>query len=938
MTDAHKAEEQFYSRYSWCLNAPLSVEDLLIRFREELDRYETLDGWQREESRANLYLFVCAVACTVDDYFSLSWLNFPSLSKRFPQLRGPITIARAVLDVAQAVVKAGDRVAWRWRRRWDECIARACCLLMCNPMADREELETLRSLSIQLATAKLPNALLKRRMRLPEAFRCQDMTHHDVISLISRFCVSFSPSDRPLVIMGLRSAGAYFAPLMAEFLKTRRWSSVSWFSIRPKNGLAGWEKQQLRTAANENAHLLLVDDYPSTGHTLRITLELLSQCGIRADQIAVLAPTHPAQPHWVQLAGIDPRIPVFTIHSSDLFKTALLAPDHVEAVCQAYYSTEGVDVHVIQDKAIDDLNVRLAEHSKDGHHVRDKRVFALEFSKAGESPRSKKILFKSVGWGWLGYHAYIAGMRLHGFVPRVIGLRDGLLAMEWIDRTEDLPQSDSSAQTVKLLGAYTAARARRLALSGDCRFEKRTYRYTGSDEMLNIIRAVYGSYINRLKTPALRKELHKYAAAMPTLIDSRMQPDEWICTSEGTYKGDFEHHTFGGAEQDIVDPAYDLAAAIFEFGLNKGAEQELLGIYREESSDTSIDTRILLHKLLYGSLVMRYTLANAASGKEPDKNNARHQGARDFLVYSMNDYCAKLIGATKQLQWSDDLFFLDLDGVFDQELLGFPHATQSGLVSLSLLRSHGFSVVINTGRSIQHVRRYCDAYGLPGGIAEFGAVFVDAVHQRELPLIDEIGSEQLVRCREALKEIPGVFVDPGYEYSIRAYRYNRSGTIGLSDDELKQLLRGPEFSHLTYIRRDPDSYIVQKRTGKGTALRFVRREVGSATVPVSAIGESKFDIGMLKAAEFAYAPANCAPAMRDLARQGQCRILRQQFQNGLLAAVRHRLRQKGAHRVADSLKLPAGADHLNSLMQSLLKAADRHIAIQILVILSWWSL
>src|SRR5262245_57468683 len=256
--------------------------------------------------------------------------------------------------------------------------------------------------------------------------------------------------------------------------------------------------------------------------------------------------------------------------------------------------------------------------------------------------------------------------------------------------------------------------------------------------MLNIVRAVYGSYVNRLKTPALRRQLCKYMTAMPTLIDGKMQPDEWLHTRESVYKADFEHHNFGGAEQDIVDPAYDLAAATFEFALNKEAERELLRIYQCESADASVEARILLHKLLYGSLVMRHSLVHAASGKDPEKSNARYQAARDFLVFAMNDFCAKLTDAQKPRQWTDDLFFLDLDGVFDQDLLGFPHATQSGLVSLALLRSHGFSVVINTGRSIQHVRNYCDAYGLSGGVAEFGAVFVDAVGRRETPLIDYI--------------------------------------------------------------------------------------------------------------------------------------------------------------------------------------------------------
>src|SRR5262245_21907459 len=111
MVDIHTAEEQFYRSYSWCLNPALSVADLLRRYREELDRYPTLDGWQSEESRANLYLFVCAIACTTDDYFAQRWVNFSALKNRFPQLHGPIGIAQSVMDVTRFMIKTGDKPA-----------------------------------------------------------------------------------------------------------------------------------------------------------------------------------------------------------------------------------------------------------------------------------------------------------------------------------------------------------------------------------------------------------------------------------------------------------------------------------------------------------------------------------------------------------------------------------------------------------------------------------------------------------------------------------------------------------------------------------------------------------------------------------------------------------------------------------------------------------
>jgi len=932
MEDVRSAETRFYEGYSWCLNPALPIEELLCRYREELDRFPVRTGWQREESRINLYLFVCAIACTADDYFAQHLLNLGPIANRFPMFKSSLNVVQAAVDLPQWVAKLRERAAWRWRIQWDEVVARACELLLSEAAC---VYRTLHELSTPLLSAQLPEALLKRHMRLPEAFRGQDMAHQDVVELIRRFCVATAPSDEPILLVGLRTAGAYFAPLMAEYLKRQGWPQAPWISIRPKDGIARWEQRQLRKAARRNARVLVIDDYPATGRTLRITLQLLRDLAIRPEQMSVLAPTHCAQPDWIRLAGIDERIHVFTIGNSELHKHALLSPDRAEELCRTYFALDGwTQTRIVDDDRLNAVNAELSHHSRDGHHVREKRAYALKLS-ASQKTASKNILFKSVGWGWLGYHAYLIGTRLADFVPPVVGLRNGFIITEWIE-SSTAPEVPATDAMVEMLGAYIGARCRRLPLSGDCRFESRTYRWTGTDEIMRILRSVYGRYLNRLKMPALRNELFKYVAARPTLIDGKIEPEEWIRARDHVYKIDFEHHNFGGAEPDLVDPAYDLAAAIFEFALTSEAEEKLLQLYEQKSADRTIDERMLIHKILYGSRVMRHSMEKAASGKDRQKNNTRFLRARDFLIYSMTDFCARLVDAAPPVAWSDLLFFMDVDGVFDQELLGFPHATQSALQALSLLRSYGYSVVLNTGRSVQHVRRYCNAYGLPGGIAEFGAVFVDNVRGCETRLIDSTGAHELGQCREAIQKLPGVFIDNDYEYSIRAYRCRDRQMVGLQADELRSLLKTSGYAHLTYLCRGPDSYIVQRRTGKARALQFVRREAG--VTPVTAIGDSKYDVGMLKAAEFAYAPANCSPAVRELAKEGHCRIMKQPFQNGLLEAVRHRLQQCGEPFSEEMPHLPFDSAHLNTLMQGVLKAADRQALWQMLFVLSWWTL
>ena len=897
MEKSHTAEAQFYSRYDWCLNPILSVRDLIRRFNEEVVAYRTAEGWQREECKINLYLFACAIACTADDFFNGRFANFAPLYSRISRLRALLLPLERALNTSALLAKlAMNWEAWRWRKRWNAYMEEVCDLLLTGT--------EMRIGSEGVPEARLPQRLLNWKMRLPEAFRGQDFTHHDVVSLIQHYREANPDTDRPIILVGLRTAGAYFAPLMAAYLNRANYRHVSWFSIRPKNGISTWESRQLHKAHRQNARVLLVDDYPATGSTMRLTLKILQQAKLNPEQISLLAPTHTAQPNWVKLAGVDSAIKVFTVQPEELFKVALLKAESVESWCAEYFPS----LRIVPGKQIDDLNARLAEHSKDGHHVREKRVFDIY---------TKKILLKSVGWGWLGYHAYIAGKRMEGFVPNVIGLRNGLLLMDWI---ETLPAQShvTNERMVDVLASYVAARTSKLRLTGDFEFESRTYRWTGIDDIVTILRAAYGPYLSRMKGPRLRKELYKYVTTAPTMIDGRMHPEEWLHTADGIYKSDFEHHNFGGAEPDFADPAYDLASAIFEFELSKEHEEQLIEKYIALTGDRMLRERLVVHKMFYASMAMRHAIDRIVTGKQPDENHEIYHRARNFLIYLMCEFCAGFIKPQADLRWSDSLFFIDVDGVFDQDILGFPHATHSALQSLILLQTNGCSVVLNTGRGAQHVRKYCDVYGIQGGVAEFGSVFFDTVHKKDIPLIDDQTAAQLAKCRDALHAMPGVFLDPGYEYSIRAYRFKGRTHVGLSKEEIQTLLRNPAFDRLSCLPTGVDTYIVQAGLNKGTAVEFVKRYL-KHTKPVTAIGHGDMDVPMLEAAERAYALANCSAAARNMTKQGRCRIVKRPRQSGLLWAIQHRLKTDGL------LQQPGPAEHPDDLMSKILRAADRKI-------------
>jgi hypothetical protein len=485
-----------------------------------------------------------------------------------------------------------------------------------------------------------------------------------------------------------------------------------------------------------------------------------------------------------------------------------------------------------------------------------------------------------------------------------------------------------------LLGAYVACRARRLPLTKDPCLEDPDYDTNGWNVLLQMLKRAYRPPTSRLKLPALWRHLRTYVSPLPALIDGRMRPEEWVATSAGIVKTDFEQHNFGSSEMNVVDPAYDLAAAIFEFGFSNRSARDLLRVYARESGDPTIFDRILLYKLLYGTITMRGVLRLLAESPN-DGLNRRYHAARNFLIYELHRHCATLLPSRSRSAGRGGLFLLDLDGVFDWSILGFPHTTASGLAALALLQSYDFAVVLNTARSIADARVYCATYSLPGALAECGSVFLDAVGQREVPLVEARAVEELARCREAVVRLPGVFIDPMYRYAIRAYRFQGQASVAPSARELGDVLARCGCDRLTFTTTLGDAIIAPRETDKGRGLLAVKELLVQAGEPTAAIGDSDRDIPMLEIADMSYAPANCSVGVRALVRQGRCRLMAEPYQRGLLVAARDLVSHYAGGGVpVDPMPTPAPDD----LVGALLHVMDRSRARQVLSCLRWRTL
>jgi hydroxymethylpyrimidine pyrophosphatase-like HAD family hydrolase len=935
------SEEQFYSFYRWALNPVLSVLDLFGHLRKSLNRLNSLKvPWQIEECKTNVYLFACALTCTVDDYLAELPPDLSKISRKFPKLRIPLLPVQKIANVLYRLGTLRQKASVaRWRAKWTTPVDAICDLLTRTGKPAQQDLIELRK-SVENALASLlPKQLLNRRMQLPSGYRSQDLAHQDAFSLAELFAASQKSRQTALLIIGPRSMGAYFAPAAKARLSELGWTSVSWCTLRPKKGISPWEEPALQALHSPDVQVLVIDESPNTGNTFQLMVNLLQKRGVPSNRIVLLAAMHPARPDWRFPVTEETRgIKLICLETNALHKNRILEPNSVQPLLASYFHTLGWnDVQLVQSSQTSGLNARLEEHFQDGFQCRLKRVFDVRLAKNGAPPVIRRVLAKSVGWGWLGYQAFFAGKRLAGFVPAMLGLREGLLYMEWHGCVE----GHSARPPVKRLAAYVAARAGTLRLKQDPTFPiSPGYGWTGWSVLLESLRRAYGPIVGRMKVPSLHRALAHHVCRTPALIDGNMTPQDWVETRDGPCKVDFEHHNFGRTELYVVDSAYDLASAVCEFRLSAKDEHELIAHYIRMSGDSTVVERMLLWKVVHGVVGVERATA-ALNAKMPSEAlllwHERLVLARNFLVHQMNLFSASLLPNRLPLQWTRRLIFLDLDGVFDSNVFGFPQATTSGLIALAKLQSHGFSVILNTARSVTDVRQYCDAYGLQGGVAESGCIFVDASAKNEIALIAPEAAEQLNCCRTAIQSLPGVCVDPNYRTALRAFRFKKNRTEGLSEAEVRGVLESAGLDRLTLLTTDADTTILPGGISKGSGLLWARKYLGLEGEPVAAIGDNDQDLDMFRAAELAFAPANASKSVREFAAMGKCKLTRRPHQRGLLEAVRQVVHPDG--QLCDKCRIHLKqADGCGALFQTLMQVAESSKVRRFFSLMNWRNL
>ena len=934
-------EVDFYQTYSWCLDPHLTVGEAMLRLKTEIGRLAAIaGGWRSEEIALNVFLLACAVSNAIDEH-----LRGPTL--RMPRPLARIRLARGVAWATERLVSIDPRSRRthlrRWREVWRDGLDKFLDAFVTRPAPAQTALAAACEPLATALDARLPAELCAARIAVPSAFRRLDLTHWDILALAAEFAARRPDKSQPILVIGLRTAGSYFAPLMRAFLAAAGYKNMSMVTVQPDKGPGRDEWRLLKRSAAEGCVALIVDDPPHTGGTFLLALDVARRAGFAAGNAIVAFAAHSAGSGWSRFL---PKATVISLAPEEWLKRRLMAPEAAERRLDEYFRRMGyLSVKLSSDERADELNARLAASSTGERGARMKRIYSVRLRRPDGGTETRFVLAKSVGWGWLGYHAFLAGQRLTGFVPPLLGLREGILYTEWILESGAPPGgSGQRATRVNAIATYVAARVCTLSLpeSGPARALGR--HEAGLRLLEKTFAAVHGPFLSgALARAHLQRRLAEQTCPFPTLIDGRMDAEEWIAGSHGWLKSDFEHHGMGKNELNLVDPACDLAAAILDFDLSPDEEKALIDRYVAESGDASVERRLFMGKLVAGLWAMESARERLFERPVPaERQQHFHRQflrAWNFLTVEAAHQSGRFCEIPQELGWRSPLVVLDVDGVLDRRPFGFPCTSAAGVEALSLLHAQGLSVALNTARSIEEVKAYCHAYSLAGGVAEHGAYLWDAVTGRGRALIDIGAMEQLERLRAALCSLPGVFLDERHAYSIRAFTYRKrqrgglaallqplaasSGPAPLDTLTMNHLMASLRLDRLAFHHTTIDTTVVAKTLDKGSGLTALRDwKLGPEAVTI-AVGDSEPDLAMFGVASRSFAPAHI-----DCARQARllgCEVATQPYQRGLLEIVRRLTARNGGQR--GRLVEPALAEGFEGLFWQTLLAADRPAAV-----------
>jgi hydroxymethylpyrimidine pyrophosphatase-like HAD family hydrolase len=856
---------------------PISLSDVGTRqpvpdlFADVAELHRGLLDTAARGDPLDAYLFAAGIVQVCEDRLDgTPWL----LSRAAQQLEGTRAGTMLRLMLNGAVTAAGLAPATRRLRSWlsvvrqlTDALAEAVIARLPDGAADREALSGRVRALLERLGAEVPEPVSRALegvvLRPPSCFRSFDQHPRDVLELVARFTHRYRDRSRPLLVIGLRTSGSYLAPLAGAALRAAGYTCVGVCTTRPSGASAHTDTAKLRSAMRDGALVLLIDDPPRTGASLAMTAHGLLRAGFSAERIVMLFAAFDDQPVPRAIAD-HPRV--------------VLLPD--DWYIRERMRTEGL--HRTVATLLPDHEVLAVSAEEPGRPSRwshlEMPFTVLARTDSGE--RELHLVAQGAGTGYFGRHTLATAEALGGLVPGILGFHDGVLLR---DRRPAEPGRLPDLASTELVPAadlvrYVVERRERLPITAD-----RSALLTGRQPVWEVGARLFAGRCGRLAAslrpllidPLLRDLMRTSSAS---LVDGRMAFGRWWPGPDGWAKADFHEGYFGHLDLACYDAAYDLAGAAQ--ALPEHVDQ-LLAEYQRLTGTRVPAAQWCVYEAALGWNAERLLCSGTGAGMdEAAARRARSRAVQRYLAGLYLDDLKEAVLEDTTDPPAKEWCVLDVDGVLESDLSGAPAPSPAGMLALRGLRAHGYQVLLATGRPVPEVRDRCRAYGLPGGVAEYGAVVYETESDRSTSLVTGLDRCALARL---LSGLPSVTVDPQYQWCLRASRGCGADRTALDSRTVRELAGRPEAVGFCVVQGETQTDFLPVGVDKATGLTALLELLGapSGIRPVLAVGDSATDIALLLRARNGCSPGNAAPAVRATG----LTVMRRPYQAGLAAAV-----------------------------------------------------
>lgn len=806
-------------------------------------------------ARLDAYLSAVALQQLALDECGAAVTTLRRATRRLDRAGG--TLAGAAATFASSVSRCADRTSAGQRKqdlaRTLQPLVDELASLTLHPALEGPDLAT-RAAQVRALVASASAALGSAAIRIPSSFHSFDQHPADMAELAQRL-VATHGRECALAVVGVRTSGAYLAPLLAAALRDRTVRTVETFTLRPGWPLGTSERRGLHAIAASGGRVVLVDDPPITGGALASALRQLErEAGVRRSALLLALATFEEDACLSgELAAVESVVLPYS--AWDIHRR--LAPPAVEALVRAAY--RGRDVVAVE--------VDPAETPGRGHA--SVRV-AVSWRGVDGVTRRDDLVAEGAGIGFFASPARDIPSRAPGLYPTPLAYEDGVLLHAAV--TDAARWSAPTRADAPALAAHLARRHAALAVAKDpsAHFVGRQAAHEiATGEAARALGPLADVAAPLLAGPAVRRLL---AVRTPVLVDADLWGDRWFRGADGTMgKVAYAEGAFGHHDLASYDPAFDVVGAAVAAG-DPAFAAALRAAYGA-ATGTEIDAvRWALLELVH--------LWNARRlGKIEALEVARRRSvalARLYGALYLDDVPRPDSG-----EWCA----LDVDGVLEGGALGFPAVSEASATALRALRAHGRRVVLASGRSLGELAERCEILALEGAVGEYGAAAYVAATGEQIELLSPQAREAMGALRARIEAEADLACDPAYTRVVRCVETGAGGPRPLRPAAARALLESVGLTARVVVRHGTgQTDFVPRETDKAAGVRALLSRLGVAEQdkPLAfAIGDGVPDAPLLALAQHPFAPAHAAALFAD----GTVDVTRRSYEAGMAEAV-----------------------------------------------------